>query len=169
MSGKNKINIRDKNFRREVGEAKTKYRKKRFTIFLTISLLILFVSGIRIYFFIDEKKQLDAEIELQKQEIVNLEKESKINEILIAKFKDPYFITDLARQEYSMSYPGEIIFNIPLRENFVENSIKNVGENTDINPSDNSNKIDEAKLEELLKKQRNKEKKEDNKNSNKET
>lgn len=161
MSGKNKVNIRDKNFRREVGLAKTKYRKKRFTIFIAISFVILVLLSIRIYFFVVEKNNLNMQLEQQKKEIAELDKENKVNEILISKFKDPYFITDLARQEYSMSYPGEIIFNLPLRESFIDNYIKSVKDGEIKLDPENESVINEEKLNELLKKKADKDKKAD--------
>ena len=84
--------------------------------------------------------------------IENLDKENKVNELVIDKLKDPYFITDLVRQEYGLSYQGELIFNIPLQENFLQATIKSIMDGNLEKSEDNNGRIDDSKIPELAKK-----------------
>lgn len=148
------IKKNDKNFRRDVGIAKAKYRKKRFSWFVLVCSILFLVFTVRIALFSKEKRDLENKITEQKEKITQLEKENKANKVVISKFKDPYFITDLVRQEYSMSYPGEIIFNLPIKESFMEQAIKSITtEDIDkqISEIEKGNQIDEKKLEKKLK------------------
>ena len=116
----------DKNFRRDVSKAKMQYRKKRASWFLLISTLVLVFLLVQIYFSYKEKKELETQIASQQEQKLKLENESKANELVISKLRDPYFITDLVRQEYSMSYSGEVIFNLPLKENYMQNAVNSI-------------------------------------------
>lgn len=133
----------DKNFRRDVSKAKMQYRKKRAYIILSICIIVLSATLIRTYFFSKEKAQLENTLQEQEQQIVNLEKENKTNEVIINKLRDPYFITDLVRQEYGMSYSGELIFNLPLKENYMQNAINSIMAE---NPDKNLERTDQSKL-----------------------
>lgn len=130
MANKKQVRIRkdDKNFRRDVSIAKMQYRKKRVSWFILASTIILIALCVRIYIFSQEKSELQATVASQEQEMTKLSKENKVNEVIIHKLRDPYFITELVRQEYSMSYSGELIFNIPFQDNFVEREIKSIME-----------------------------------------
>lgn len=144
----------DKNFRRDVSKAKMQYRKKRAYIILSICIIVLSATLIRTYFFSKEKAQLENTLQEQEQQIINLEKENKTNEVIINKLRDPYFITDLVRQEYGMSYSGELIFNLPLKENYMQNAINSImAENPDKNleQTDQSKLIVDENIAELIK------------------
>lgn len=123
---KTRIRKDDRNFRRDVIKAKMEYRKKRTYIILTIALILLSFIFIRTYFYSREKAELENNLRIQEAEIVNLQNDSKVNTILIAKLKDPNFIIDFVRQEYYIGYPGEILFNMPSRENYLENARKSI-------------------------------------------
>ena len=102
--------------------------------------------------------------------IENLDKENKVNELVIDKLKDPYFITDLVRQEYGLSYQGELIFNIPLQENFLQAAIKSIMDGNLEKTEDNNGRIDDSKIPELAKKDDKKSTKtEDSKTTDKKT
>ena len=115
------------------------------TLALTITLLQTFL-------YIRDKKQINAQLAEQNQMIENLDKENKVNELVIDKLRDPYFITDLVRQEYGLSYQGEVIFNIPLQENFLQTTIKSIMEGKLEKSDDNNGRIDDSKIPELAKK-----------------
>ena len=89
---------------------------------------------------------------------------------MIDKLKDPYFITDLVRQEYGLSYQGELIFNIPLQENFLQAAIKSIMDGNLEKIEDNNGRIDDSKIPELAKKDDKKSTKaEDSKTTDKKT
>ena len=113
-------------FQKDVLKAKAKYRKFRKFIILAIMTFALAVTLLQTFLYIRDKKQINAQLAEQNQMIENLDKENKVNELVIDKLKDPYFITDLVRQEYGLSYQGELIFNIPLQENFLQATIKSI-------------------------------------------
>ena len=98
-------------FKKDVLKAKAKYRKRRKFIILAIMTFALAVTLLQTFLYIRDKKQINAQLAEQNQMIENLDKENKVNELVIDKLKDPYFITDLVRQEYGLSYQGELIFN----------------------------------------------------------
>ena len=104
-------------FKKDVLKAKAKYRKRRKFIILVIMTFALSVTLLQTFLYIRDKKQINSQLAEQNKMIENLDKENKVNELVIDKLKDPYFITDLVRQEYGLSYQGELIFNIPLQEN----------------------------------------------------
>ena len=114
----------DPQFRKDVLKAKAKYRKRRKFIILSVLSLVLVVTLVQTFFYIREKKQINAQLKEQSQQIEKLEKEAKVNEVVIDKLKDPQFITDLVRQEYGLSYGGELIFSLPQQENFLKNAIE---------------------------------------------
>ena len=99
----------DPQFRKDVLKAKAKYRKRRKFIIISVLSLLLVVTLVQTFFYIREKKQINAQLKEQSQQIEKLEKEAKVNDVVIDKLKDPQFITDLVRQEYGLSYGGEII------------------------------------------------------------
>lgn len=142
----------DKNFRRAVGVAKNQYRKKRFTIFSIVSIALLALCLIRIYVYHQEKIELQNELLAKTEQIKQLEKDSTANEELITKLKNPYFISDLVRQEYSMSYPGEIVFSLPSKDSFIQNSINSVMVAGVDKYADNKAVIDEKKIADAIKK-----------------
>ena len=113
-------------FRKDVLKAKAKYRKRRKLLILSVMSMVLAVTLIQTYMYIREKKQISNQLTEQNNTIEKLDKENKINELVIDKLKDPYFITDLVRQEYGLSYQGEIIFNLPLQESFLQTTIKSI-------------------------------------------
>ena len=136
----------------EVLELKDKYRKRRKFIILAIMTFALAVTLVQTFLYIRDKKQINAQLAEQNQMIENLDKENKVNELVIDKLRDPYFITDLVRQEYGLSYPGELIFNIPLQENFLQATIKSIMEGKLEKSDDNNGRIDDSKIPELAKK-----------------
>ena len=98
------------------------------------------------FFYIREKKQINAQLKEQSQQIEKLEKEAKVNEVVIDKLKDPQFITDLVRQEYGLSYGGELIFSLPQQENFLKNAIEAIMQGNIEKKDDGSGRIDDSKL-----------------------
>ena len=132
-------------FKKDVLKAKAKYRKRRKFIILAIMTLALTITLLQTFLYIRDKKQINAQLAEQNQMIENLDKENKVNELVIDKLRDPYFITDLVRQEYGLSYQGEVIFNIPLQENFLQTTIKSIMEGK-------LEKSDDSKIPELAKK-----------------
>lgn len=139
-------------FKKDVLKAKAKYRKRRKFIILAIMTLALTITLLQTFLYIRDKKQINAQLVEQNQMIENLDKENKVNELVIDKLRDPYFITDLVRQEYGLSYQGEVIFNIPLQENFLQTTIKSIMEGKLEKSDDNNGRIDDSKIPELAKK-----------------
>ena len=139
-------------FKKDVLKAKAKYRKRRKFIILAIMTLALTITLLQTFLYIRDKKQINAQLEEQNQMIENLDKENKVNELVIDKLRDPYFITDLVRQEYGLSYQGEVIFKIPLQENFLQTTIKSIMEGKLEKSDDNNGRIDDSKIPELAKK-----------------
>ena len=139
-------------FKKDVLKAKAKYRKRRKFIILAIMTFALAVTLLQTFLYIRDKKQINAQLAEQNQMIENLDKENKVNELVIDKLKDPYFITDLVRQEYGLSYQGELIFNIPLQENFLQATIKSIMDGNLEKSEDNNGRIDDSKIPELAKK-----------------
>ena len=139
-------------FKKDVLKAKAKYRKRRKFIILVIMTLALTVTLLQTFLYIRDKKQINSQLAEQNKTIENLDKENKVNELVIDKLKDPYFITDLVRQEYGLSYPGELIFNIPLQENFLQAAIKSIMDGNLEKSEDNNGRIDDSKIPELAKK-----------------
>lgn len=141
----------EKQFRKDVLKAKAKYRKRRKFLILSIMSLILVVTLIQTFLYTREKKQLNTQLSEQEQTIKDLEKENKVNEILIDKLKDPYFIADLVRQEYGLSYEGEIIFNLPLEDKFLQAAIKAITEGDLSKPDSDNARVDDSKIPALNK------------------
>ena len=136
----------DHQFRKDVLKAKAKYRKRRKFIIISILSLLLVVTLVQTFFYIREKKQINAQLKEQSQQIEKLEKEAKVNDVVIDKLKDPQFITDLVRQEYGLSYGGEIIFSLPQQENFLKNAIEAIMQGNIEKKDDGSGRIDDSKL-----------------------
>ena len=136
----------DPQFRKDVLKAKAKYRKRRKFIIISILSLLLVVTLVQTFFYIREKKQINAQLKEQSQQIEKLEKEAKVNDVVIDKLKDPQFITDLVRQEYGLSYGGEIIFSLPQQENFLKNAIEAIMQGNIEKKDDGSGRIDDSKL-----------------------
>ena len=139
-------------FRKDVLKAKAKYRKRRKLLILSVMSMVLAVTLIQTYMYIREKKQISNQLTELNNAIEKLDKENKINELVIDKLKDPYFITDLVRQEYGLSYQGEIIFNLPLQESFLQTTIKSIMDGDLQKVEDNHGRIDDSKIPELSKK-----------------
>lgn len=139
-------------FRKDVLKAKAKYRKRRKLLILSVMSMVLAVTLIQTYMYIREKKQISNQLTEQNNTIAKLDKENKVNELVIDKLKDPYFITDLVRQEYGLSYQGEIIFNLPLQESFLQTTIKSIMDGDLQKVEDNHGRIDDGKIPELSKK-----------------
>ena len=139
-------------FKKDVLKAKAKYRKRRKFIILAIMTFALTITLLQTFLYIRDKKQINAQLAEQNQMIENLDKENKVNELVIDKLRDPYFITDLVRQDYGLSYQGELIFNIPLQENFLQTTIKSIMEGKLEKSDDNNGRIDDSKIPELAKK-----------------
>ena len=139
-------------FKKDVLKAKAKYRKRRKFIILAIMTFALAVTLVQTFLYIRDKKQINAQLAEQNQMIENLDKENKVNELVIDKLRDPYFITDLVRQEYGLSYQGEMIFNIPLQENFLQATIKSIMDGNLEKSEDGNGRIDDSKIPELAKK-----------------
>ena len=139
-------------FRKDVLKAKAKYRKRRKLLILSVMSIVLAVTLIQTYMYIREKKQISNQLTEQNNTIEKLDKENKINELVIDRLKDPYFITDLVRQEYGLSYQGEIIFNLPLQESFLQTTIKSIMDGNLQKVEDNHGRIDDSKIPELSKK-----------------
>ena len=139
-------------FRKDVLKAKAKYRKRRKLLILSVMSMVLAVTLIQTYMYIREKKQISNQLTEQNNTIEKLDKENKVNELVIDKLKDPYFITDLVRQEYGLSYQGEIIFNLPLQESFLQTTIKSIMDGNLQKVEDNHGRIDDSKIPELSKK-----------------
>ena len=139
-------------FKKDVLKAKARYRKRRKFIILVIMTFALSVTLLQTFFYIRDKKQINQQLAEQNKMIENLEKENKVNELVIDKLKDPYFITDLVRQEYGLSYQGEMIFNIPLQENFLQATIKSIMDGNLEKSEDSNGRIDDSKIPELAKK-----------------
>lgn len=139
-------------FRKDVLKAKAKYRKRRKLLILSVMSMVLVVTLIQTYMYIREKKQISNQLTEQNNTIEKLDKENKVNELVIDKLKDPYFITDLVRQEYGLSYQGEIIFNLPLQESFLQTTIKSIMDGDLQKVEDNHGRIDDSKIPELSKK-----------------
>jgi len=138
-------------FRKDVLKAKAKYRKRRKLLILSVMSMVLAVTLIQTYMYIREKKQISNQLTEQNNTIEKLDKENKVNELVIDKLKDPYFITDLVRQEYGLSYQGEIIFNLPLQESFLQTTIKSIMDGNLQKVEDNHGRIDDSKIPELSK------------------
>ena len=138
-------------FRKDVLKAKAKYRKRRKLLILSVMSMVLAVTLIQRYMYIREKKQISNQLTEQNNTIAKLDKENKVNELVIDKLKDPYFITDLVRQEYGLSYQGEIIFNLPLQESFLKTTIKSIMDGDLQKVEDNHGRIDDSKIPELSK------------------
>ena len=136
----------DPQFRKDVLKAKAKYRKRRKFIIISVLSLLLVVTLVQTFFYIREKKQINAQLKEQSQQIEKLEKEAKVNDVVIDKLKDPQFITDLVRQEYGLSYGGEIIFSLPQQENFLKNAIEAIMQGNIEKTDDGSGRIDDSKL-----------------------
>lgn len=136
----------DPQFRKDVLKAKAKYRKRRKFIIISVLSLLLVVTLVQTFFYIREKKQINAQLKEQSQQIEKLEKEAKVNDVVIDKLKDPQFITDLVRQEYGLSYGGEIIFSLPQQENFLKNAIEAIMQGNIEKKDDASGRIDDSKL-----------------------
>ena len=136
----------DPQFRKDVLKAKAKYRKRRKFIIISVLSLWLVVTLVQTFFYIREKKQINAQLKEQSQQIEKLEKEAKVNDVVIDKLKDPQFITDLVRQEYGLSYGGEIIFSLPQQENFLKNAIEAIMQGNIEKKDDGSGRIDDSKL-----------------------
>ena len=158
-------------FRKDVLKAKAKYRKRRKLLILSVMSMVLAVTLIQTYMYIREKKQISNQLTEQNNTIEKLDKENKINELVIDKLKDPYFITDLVRQEYGLSYQGEIIFNLPLQESFLQTTIKSIMDGNLQKVEDNHGRIDDSKIPELSKEDKDKKTSsgKDNKSKNKDT
>lgn len=158
-------------FRKDVLKAKAKYRKRRKFIILSVMSVILAVTLIQTYMYIREKKQISNQLAEQNNTIEKLDKENKVNELVIDKLKDPYFITDLVRQEYGLSYQGEIIFNLPLQESFLQTTIKSIMDGDLQKVEDNHGRIDDSRIPELSKNNNDKKtsSEKDNKSKNKDT
>lgn len=157
-------------FKKDVLKAKAKYRKRRKFIILVIMTFALSVTLLQTFLYIRDKKQINSQLAEQNKMIENLDKENKVNELVIDKLKDPYFITDLVRQEYGLSYQGELIFNIPLQENFLQAAIKSIMDGNLEKTEDNNGRIDDSKIPELAKKDDKKSTKtEDSKTTDKKT
>ena len=139
-------------FRKDVLKAKAKYRKRRKFLILSVMSMVLAVTLIQTYMYIREKKQISNQLTEQNNTIAKLDKENKVNELVIDKLKDPYFISDLVRQEYGLSYKGEIIFNLPLQESFLQTTIKSIMDGNLQKVEDNHGRIDDSKIPELAKK-----------------
>ena len=139
-------------FRKDVLKAKAKYRKRRKLLILSVMSMVLAVTLIQTYMYIREKKQISSQLTEQNNTITKLDKENKVNELVIDKLKDPYFISDLVRQEYGLSYKGEIIFNLPLQESFLQTTIKSIMDGDLQKVEDNHGRIDDSKISELTKK-----------------
>ena len=138
-------------FRKDVLKAKAKYRKRRKLLILSVMSMVLAVTLIQTYMYIREKKQISNQLTEQNNTIEKLDKENKVNELVIDKLKDPYFISDLVRQEYGLSYQGEIIFNLPLQESFLQTTIKSIMDGDLQKVEDNHGRIDDSKIPELSK------------------
>ena len=158
-------------FRKDVLKAKAKYRKRRKLLILSVMSMVLAVTLIQTYMYIREKKQISNQLTEQNNTIEKLDKENKVNELVIDKLKDPYFITDLVRQEYGFSYHGEIIFNLPLQESFLQTTIKSIMDGDLQKVEDNHGRIDDSKIPELSKNNNDKKTSsgKDNKSKNKDT
>ena len=158
-------------FRKDVLKAKAKYRKRRKLLILSVMSMVLAVTLIQTYMYIREKKQISNQLTEQNNTIEKLDKENKVNELVIDKLKDPYFITDLVRQEYGLSYQGEIIFNLPLQESFLQTTIKSIMDGNLQKVEDNHGRIDDSKIPELSKEDKDKKTSsgKDNKSKNKDT
>ena len=158
-------------FRKDVLKAKAKYRKRRKLLILSVMSMILAVTLIQTYMYIREKKQISNQLTEQNNTIAKLDKENKVNELVIDKLKDPYFISDLVRQEYGLSYKGEIIFNLPLQESFLQTTIKSIMDGDLQKVEDNHGRIDDSKIPELSKEDKDKKTSsgKDNKSKNKDT
>ena len=158
-------------FRKDVLKAKAKYRKRRKLLILSVMSMVLAVTLIQTYMYIREKKQISNQLTEQNNTIEKLDKENKVNELVIDKLKDPYFITDLVRQEYGLSYQGEIIFNLPLQESFLQTTIKSIMDGDLQKVEDNHGRIDDSKIPELSKNNNDKKtsSRKDNKSKNKDT
>ena len=158
-------------FRKDVLKAKAKYRKRRKLLILSVMSMVLAVTLIQTYMYIREKKQISNQLTEQNNTIAKLDKENKVNELVIDKLKDPYFITDLVRQEYGLSYQGEIIFNLPLQESFLQTTIKSIMDGDLQKVEDNHGRIDDSKIPELSKNNNDKKTSsgKDNKSKNKDT
>ena len=158
-------------FRKDVLKAKAKYRKRRKLLILSVMSMVLAVTLIQTYMYIREKKQISNQLTEQNNTIAKLDKENKVNELVIDKLKDPYFISDLVRQEYGLSYKGEIIFNLPLQESFLQTTIKSIMDGNLQKVEDNHGRIDDSKIPELSKEDKDKKTSsgEDNKSKNKDT
>ena len=158
-------------FRKDVLKAKAKYRKRRKFLILSVMSMVLAVTLIQTYMYIREKKQISNQLTEQNNTIAKLDKENKVNELVIDKLKDPYFISDLVRQEYGLSYKGEIIFNLPLQESFLQTTIKSIMDGNLQKVEDNHGRIDDSKIPELSKEDKDKKASsgKDNKSKNKDT
>ena len=158
-------------FRKDVLKAKAKYRKRRKLLILSVMSMVLAVTLVQTYMYIREKKQISNQLTEQNNTIEKLDKENKVNELVIDKLKDPYFITDLVRQEYGLSYQGEIIFNLPLQESFLQTTIKSIMDGDLQKVEDNHGRIDDSKIPELSKNNNDKKTSsgKDNKSKNKDT
>ena len=77
-------------FKKDVLKAKAKYRKRRKFIILVIMTFALSVTLLQTFFYIRDKKQINQQLAEQNKMIENLEKENKVNELVIDKLKDDF-------------------------------------------------------------------------------
>ena len=134
-------------------EQNSQFKKRRKFIILVIMTLALSVTLLQTFLYMRDKKQINLQLAEQNKTIENLDKENKVNELVIDKLRDPYFITDLVRQEYGLSYQGELIFNIPLQENFLQAAIKSIMDGNLEKSEDKNGRKDDSKIPELSKKE----------------
>lgn len=120
------IKKNDKNFARDVSKAKMKYRKKRAYIIILVCSFLLLITLTKSFMYSRQKADLQEHISNQEQRIKDLELTNKKNELIISKLKDPYFIMDFARDAYGLGYEGEIIFNLPNKENYLAEYSKSI-------------------------------------------
>lgn len=146
-----KKNNSERQFRKDVIKAKERYRNRRMIVVITAFSAVIAGLLISIFFSYRETKSLANEIESQKKQIESLDKQHQVNEVLLTKLNEPEFITDLVRQEYGLSYEGEIIFNLPLQDKFMQTAINSISEGS-MQKSDNS-LIDNKKYEAYKKKE----------------
>jgi len=74
-------------FKKDVLKAKAKYRKRRKFIILAIMTFALAVTLLQTFLYIRDKKQINAQLAEQNKMIENLDKENKVNELVIDKLK----------------------------------------------------------------------------------
>lgn len=91
-------------------------RKRRMRLVTTVMVLFLFWAG---YTWLNQNSALDeksAQLQVLKEESAELEQQQAQLKSKVEKLHDEEYIAELARKNYFLSKPGEVIFVVPEEE-----------------------------------------------------